>query len=61
VTRRPATPDVPLTRVALLAGEAFGHHSAEAALSESAYPGQARSALALVVLVCVMAAVYLAI
>jgi hypothetical protein len=47
--------------VALLAGEAFGHHSAEAALSESAYPGQARSALALVLLVCVMAAVYLAI
>jgi hypothetical protein len=48
--------------VALLAGEAFGHHSAhEAALSESPLAGQARSALAVVVLICVMAAVYLAI
>jgi hypothetical protein len=61
VTRRPASPDIPLTRVALLAGEAFGHHSAEATLSESTYGGQARSALALVLIVCLMTAVYLAI
>ena len=61
MTRRPATPEIPLARVALLAGEAFGHHPAEAALSESAYAGQARSAFVLVLIVCLMTAVYLAI
>jgi hypothetical protein len=62
VTRRPATSQVPLARVARLAGETFGHQSAsDGALTESAYSGQARSALAFVIILCVMAAVYLAI
>jgi hypothetical protein len=61
VKRRRATRQVPLAHVALLAGEAFGCHSApEAALPASAYSGQARSALTLVLIVCVMAAAYLA-
>jgi hypothetical protein len=46
--------------VALLAGEAFGHHSAEATLSANTYAGQARSALALVLIACLITAIYLA-
>ena len=62
VTRRPAPSQVPLARVALLAGEAFGHQSAaDGALRDSAYSGQARSALAVVLIVCLIAAAYLAI
>ena len=62
VTRRPATSQVPLARVALLAGEAFGHRSSpDSALTERAYSGGARSALALVLIVCVVVAAYLAV
>jgi hypothetical protein len=59
VSRHP-TRQVPLARVALLAGEAFGHQAGSEALAGSAYSGQSRSALALVLIVCVTVAVYLA-
>jgi hypothetical protein len=62
VKRHPARKQVPLAHVAALAGEAFGHHSAsDAALARSSYSGQARSGLALVLIVCAMVAAYLAI
>jgi hypothetical protein len=61
VKRHPAHKQVPLAHVAFVAGEAFGHHSAsDAAIAEKAYSGQVRSALALVLIVCAMAAAYLA-
>ena len=61
VKRHPAHKQVPLAHVALVAGEAFGHHSpSDGALSEKAYSGRVRSALALVLIVCAMAAAYLA-
>jgi hypothetical protein len=53
---------VPLAHVAVLAGEAFGHHSGtDAALARNSHSGQARSGLALVLIVCAMVTAYLAI
>ena len=60
VPRHP-TPQVPLARVALLAGEVFGHHSSETALTASFLSAQMRSTLALAVVVCAMIAAYLAV
>jgi hypothetical protein len=57
--RRPASSQVPLARVALLAGEAFGHQcTGDGTLADGASSGQTRSALALVLIVCVIAAAY---
>ena len=62
VMRRPAASPVPLARLALLAGEAFGHQSAQdPSLTYSSYSGQARSALTLALIVCAMIAAYLAV
>jgi hypothetical protein len=62
VTRHPEGSQVPLARMALLAGEAFGHQSTpDAALVDSVYSGQMRSALVLALIVCAMIAAYLAV
>ena len=61
-TRQPAASQVPLARLALLAGEAFGHQSAQdVSLTYNPYFGQVRPALALALIVCVMIGVYLAV
>ena len=62
VTRHPEGSHVPLARMALIAGEAFGHQTTpDTRLAESVSSGQMRSALVLALIVCAMMAAYLAV
>jgi len=62
VTRHPEGSQVPLARMALIAGEAFGHQSnPDVALADSVYSGQLKSVLVLGLIVCALIAAYLAV